>query len=119
MWRIGGNSLPPMPHAGSVAQPTNTALVDNGDDEHAIRLLVVEDDVPPVLMAPGTGGELVSLATYLGIISEELKPLDHTVPIVLSLSHAERLKPVQKQFQQVRVGISGEPIFTHASARAP
>jgi hypothetical protein len=51
--------------------------VDDADDDHAVGLLIVEDDVPPVLVLPSPGHERVRRAAKAGILRERPEaPLD-------------------------------------------
>ncbi len=88
--------------------------MDNSDDEYAIRLLVIKDDVVCVLMSPATWRKLVGLAAQFRIVGEQLKASGQSVSIILRLRQTERLEPVKEHVKQISGGISGEPIFIHS-----
>lgn len=62
--------LPPSSGLGpSTQKSADAALVDDGGDEHAIGLLVIEDHMPRVLVPPGAGREFIGLAAQLWVLA--------------------------------------------------
>jgi len=93
--------------------------MDDAGNQHSVRLLVVENNVMRVFMAPRSGRKLICLAANARIGGKKFKALNHALALGFRLCQTECLKPVQEHLQKIVIGVFCEPIFTHASAHAP
>jgi hypothetical protein len=93
--------------------------MDDADDQHAIRLSVIEDHMVRVLMTPRAWRKLVGFSAKAWIFSEKFEALNYVLAVLFRLGQSECLKAIEENLEQVVFGFLGQPIFSHESVRAP
>lgn len=87
----------------SELQATFAATVDDGENEDAVAVLAIKNDVTAVFVATHTGSDTASWPTHMGKISQEGEGMFEIVFVARGLVEAKGLDPELKNLSYLGI----------------
>lgn len=91
--------------------------MDDGEDQDAVRSLLVEDDVRAAFVAPDPCPDPLCSPAHARIVGQELKGVLQDTLITLGLGYPKFGEAVEENVEDVGVGAASELVITHAECR--